>query len=163
MKMYGHIGRLTALKHVSKKDYPRIRWALKLKPGELVNDCTGFNRFVIEANPELNFFKHDGWYIYDVDFEVSDDKDAKEGGSCSLIHCGVQSALSREACEKHHLDFLNYWMVDSKAGAAYWGGFDNPEFKDQIDCCRKKWELLKNGGHISDEQGVRLPEFRQGL
>jgi len=40
-------------------------------------------------------------------------------------------------------------------GAEHWyGGLDNPEHKEQIERLFHAWEILKNGGRISDEEGT---------
>lgn len=159
-KIYKHVGRLTVWRGLRKRFIRNIKWALKVNPGDLINDCTGLNRYVISSEPQKQTFRHGGWIIYNVDFEVSDDKDAKQGGYCSLLNCGVGPALDRDVCEKEILIFMNHWMTDPKAGAHWFGGFDNPKYKDLIEICFRKWEALKKGEHICDERGILLPEFR---
>jgi len=163
MKLRHKIGRLTFRRYVSKDFESRIRWALNLKPGDLVNDCTGFNRYLIETEVE-KLHRRDHWFVYDVLFEVSDEKGNEEiAGNCSLKHCGVGPPLDRDILEQEVLKFLEFWLADPKGAKQWFGGLDNPERKEELELLLKKRDLLKAGKHITDKFGVRLPEFRKGI
>ncbi len=162
MKIYHHVGRLTVRRHLRRKQFHWIEWALKLKPGALINDCTGFNTYVLNIDPDKFYFKNGGWYIHNVTFETSTLGPSREqDGSCVLFGCGPGPALSREICEKSYLEFLNEWLTVKGPGGAdhYYGGLDNPEYKKVIERAFQKWDILKKGGHISDEDGVILSEY----
>lgn len=149
MKLYKHYSRLAFVRLVSKRLQKRILWALSLKPGDLVNGCSGFNHRVAEVKPEI-WQTGKGWYISNVDFVMQD------GACCSLLHCGVSTPLSRDEIENEHLKFLNYYLTNPKGAAQWYGGLDNPKYKDEIDKLIRTWEILKNGEHICDEYGVKL-------
>lgn len=122
-----------------------------LKEGDLVNDCTGFNGSIIEIEPYYHPVGR-AMVMVDVDLTTSNT-------GCSLIHCGVCHPLSREEIEKQTLSFLENWTF-GEPGKKWYGDLDAPENREQITQARKKLDILKSGGHITDEQGVLLPEFK---
>lgn len=152
MKLYRKFSRFEVRRHVPRWLEKKLRWALTLKPGDLINDCSGFNHPLVEIEPLIRVNGRGGWYIFDVDFTT------EGGGGCSLRHCGVEPAKTREACEKRHLEFLNHWLAPGGPGEQFHGGWENPKHeeyqKEAIKSLFFRWEVLKAGQHISDERGV---------
>lgn len=157
MKTYKNVSRFYVLRRVGKYRMKRIKWAMSLKPGDLINDCSGFNVIIREIDPDVRTF-HNGWFIQNVDFTVE-----PYGGGCSLMHCGVEPPKPRELLEKEYLvDMEDYLNSSGPGSASYWyGGLDNPKYKKEIENLRNRLDTLKNGGHILDERGILLPEFRK--
>ena len=153
MKLYKRVTRLAYLKIVPKKHQERIKWALSLKLGDLINDCSGFNRHVKTITPD-RWKTGQGWFIQDIDFLTL------EGGCCSLLHCGVTGPKTREYIEKNYLEFLNCWLVSEKGAKQWYGGLDNSKYKEEIDKLMRTWEDLKAGKHICDEFGVLYGHLR---
>ena len=104
MKLYKHVNRLRFLKWVPRKLHPGLRWALGLKPGDMINDCSGFNVVIARADPEV-YHTNKGWYIYDVIFTN------EHGGCCSLRNCGVSPPLSVADIEKYKRQFYDSYEV----------------------------------------------------
>jgi hypothetical protein len=138
MKLYKRTSRLRFLRHVPRAIHDRLRWALKLKPGDLINDCSMFNVVIREVQPCIVYTKR-GWYIYDVDFTTE-----PFGGGCSLMHCGVEPPLSPEKIEQRLRSFYDNWNRPESDG---W------EFKTEKD---KVWANLSQGLPICDERGVKV-------
>jgi len=148
MRLYSRGARLAFLKRKSKKDIEALNWALGLKPGDLINDCSGANVVIREINMETNSFGRGyydtshGWYAYDVEFVDH------KGGSCSLMHCGLEDPKSREEVEAGLLEwYQSEWMTDPT------------DTKESLTKNQKRIAHLKSGGHVCDERGVILPEW----
>lgn len=146
MKLYKHYHRLKWRKFLPKRQERFLRWALTLKPGDIINDCSGFNRVIREVYPAHLFNRRDGWAIYDVDFTTE-----PHGGGCSLFHCGVQPQQSRDELEKYYLSWIEKQKEDLLKK-----GWINKEGMVLID---KRIQIIKSGGHILDENGILLPEY----
>jgi len=136
MKLYKHFNRLAYLRRVPRRLHSHLRWALTLKPGDIINDCSGFNVVIREIEPQI-FFTKSGWYIYDVRFTTE-----PHGGSCSLFNCGVEPAFSVKEIEQQFRKFYNEWECGQ-------GGWDFKTEKDQV------WMRLSQGLSICDEQGIK--------
>ncbi len=67
-----------------------------LKVGDVVNDCSGFNKIVQEINP---FYGYRFDVLTDIDLTMTD------GSGCSFRHCGVSPAQTRETIEAHLYPF----------------------------------------------------------
>ena len=139
MKLYKRVNRLAFLRHVPRSRQAHLKWALKLKPGEVINDCSGFNVIIREIEPQVHFTKR-GWYIYDVDFTVE-----PFGGGCSLIHCGVEPALPVKEIERRIRQFYDEWGE----GPYVKGGWDFKTEKDKV------WMRLSQGLPICNEHGIK--------
>jgi hypothetical protein len=158
MKLYHHFSRFQFLRSRPKEHFPRIRWALTLKPGDLINDCSGFNRIVREIYPEKQFNKHGGWAIYDVNFITE-----PHGGGCSLVSCGVTKPISREELERvwfiNHDPTREFWPHRLKQMATWYGSLEHEDAKVEIAKIRTKLSVLSSGGHFLDPRGILLPEY----
>lgn len=157
MKLYKNVSRFRVRRYMSKHSQKRIRWALSLGPGDLINDCTGFNVVIRKVTADICPYNN-GWYICGVDFETE-----PFGGGCSLMHCGVEAPLPRDAMEKYHLEWTAEYMKGNEPGTmAYWfGGRDTEDFKKAEKRYISMMEAVQNGGHFLDERGVLLPEFHR--
>lgn len=138
-----------------------IGWFLKrenhyrfkdLKIGDLVNDCSGRNGEILEITPEYCNTRI-GQILYDIDLLTTN-------AGCSLIHCGIEVGISREQVEQRFIVFMDDWFF-GEDGKIWYGGLDNPKYQDEINLAKKKYEVIKNGGHITDERGCLLEEFKQ--
>lgn len=157
MKLYKNISRFKVRRNVSRSTEKRIKWALSLKPGDLINDCSAFNVVIREINPDIHYINN-GWYIYGVMFKTE-----PFGGSCSLNHCGVELPKPRDVLEKDYMDYMSESMMGDGPGTmAYWcGGRDSKDFKITEKNYLAKLEVIKSGGHFLDERGVLMDEFRK--
>lgn len=138
MKLYKHINRLAYLKLVPKRIQKRIRWALSLKPGDLINDCSMFNVIIRTVEPDIWLSPNNGWFIYDVSFTTE-----PFGGSCSLRHCGIEKPITPEQIEKRLRHFYNNW------GEPH-GGWEIKTGKDPV------WECLSKELPICDKRGIKF-------
>ena len=141
MKFYKGISRYKFNQTIDRSFKKHILWALSLQPGDLINDCTTYNREVVSVHPDFWFFKknNNGYCIYDVIIDMTG------GGSCSLRHCGVEKGLSREVIETRrvqdiarYLEQLTYLSVKDRA------------------LLEKELDYLRKGGHTCDERGIYL-------
>jgi hypothetical protein len=153
---YGNIKRRVAKKYINRRSIGYINKYSgekfrQLDIGDMINSCSGLNSTIKEIDPcYINYAG--GKVLVDIDFTTS-------SGGCSLTSCGVSAAKSQQEVEKNWLVFANYWL-NSGAGAIYYGGLDNPKYQDQINLIRRKVNVLQNGGHIADDLGVLLDNFR---
>lgn len=118
--------------------------------GTIINDCSGFNGDVINITPYY-WRAPGGDVLGDIDFTTTNT-------GCSLIHCGIEPELPREEVEARHLQYLEGWFF-GEGGRMWFGDLSDPKNKDEVDLANLKLEVLKSGGHITDEHGRLLPEF----
>jgi len=152
MRLYSPGARLAYLKTHSSYYRDGFLWALSLKPGDLINNCTGANVIIKEIHPEYTSFrKHGyydtshGWYMYDILFV------SHLGGHCSLMNCGVEPPKSREEIEADTLLYLKDIQT------LQWYGGTLPE------STQERITILEAGGHICDERGVSYPRNHNDL
>jgi len=123
-----------------------------LKVGDFVNDCTGMNGKIIEIRPVYRRIgKGVGAVLLDVVLIT-------ENTGCSVCSCGVEPKLSREVVEFRHKEFLKDWLLGD--GGKNWYGDKYPEEKARAE---RIIDVLSTGGHITDEDGRLLPEYKRGL
>ena len=150
MKLYKRYSRLKYRRIISRKLEVRLRWALKLVPGDIINDCSGFNKVLKEIFPIYRESKR-GWAITGVDFTTE-----PYNGGCSLFHCGVEPEVPRDVLENHYES--NSFSDDS---IRKWYGEDTTTADKWIALKNKRINVVKSGGHFLDEHGVLLPEFER--
>ena len=157
MKLYKRVSRFKVRRYVHKYTEKRIKWAMSLSPGDIINDCSALNVVVRKINVQISPYNN-GWYIYDVDFDIE-----PFGGSCSLTSCGVEPAKPRLLLEKEYVRYsTDYFTGDAPGSASYWfGGRDKEDFKKAEKRHLSMLEAIQNGGHFLDERGVLLPEFHR--
>jgi hypothetical protein len=140
MKLYHRVSRFEFLRSITKKDRDNILWALSLKPGDLINDCTGFNVVIRKIEPDIMYVNNGrgGWYICDIDFTTE-----PLGGSCSLMHCGIQSPRT----PKEITNYIKRWYDEwgEPHGGWHWKTDNDPV-----------WQKLKNCLPICDEKGMKI-------
>jgi hypothetical protein len=136
---------------VNRRRETNLKWALSLKPGDIINDCTAFNVRIISIDPDIRRTGH-GWYIMNVDFQVS-----PFGGFCSLNHCGIEPELPRDKIEH---DWLEYTEQDISSGRlARWFGNDQKKLEEEMIFLSKRIDALKSGKHITNDHGMILKEY----
>lgn len=126
MKLYKGL-RFKFLEIVPKYRRKRLLWALSLKPGDLINDCSGFNVKVRDIHP-VKIRYNNSWLIHDIIIRTE-----PYGGSCSVRSCGVEPPLSVEEIKKEMIEFYN----------------ECPEYRKG-----KVWNAIKNGLDFCDENGM---------
>lgn len=132
MKLYKHVHRHRVLKAIPKRVQAHIRWAMSLSPGDLINNCSGFNVEIKTITPIIwNLTR--GWIFYDVEFETS------PGGFCSLRSCGVSPPRSVAEIEQYMHRFYDSWTTGN--------GWNYKTDKDPV------WVSLSSGKPICDELG----------
>lgn len=150
-KLYSHVSRILVRRQIPRYRESRLKWGLTLKPGDLVNDCTSFNVRIRNIEPDYVQTGR-GWYIYNFTLETE-----PNGGSCSLIHCGVIPAPPRAKVES---DWLHWAEEHINSGyLEQWCGKSKVLFNKQLAALNKRIDILKSGGHITDEDGCLLEEF----
>jgi len=136
---------------VNRRREKLLKWALTLKPGDIINDCTGFNVKIREI--ELDIRQHGrGWYLMNVDFQVT-----PYHGFCSLMHCGVEPEVPREKVESDWLSWAEKYLDSEQMH--HWHGKNKKSFDEEFQKIRRRIDVLKNGGHITNERGMILKEF----
>lgn len=149
MKLYHRFPRLRYLRYANKRRQEKIRWALTLKPGDLINDCSGFNVVIHEVEPDYwRSPRRRGWAITNVYFTLD------PHGSCSLLHCGVEPARPRDELEAEFL--ANYGHPTYVDQLRQWYGDHWPDFNEHTAKLSRQLETLRAGGHILDERGILL-------
>lgn len=150
-KLYHHVSRFLVRRRISRAREAVLKWALTLKPGDIINDCTSFNAKIIEIQPQI-WQTGRGWYYYNFDFKVS-----PFGGYCSLFDCGVIPALSRDKIESNYVNWAEFQINNGVLKS--WYGNDIASFEKELDILQKRIEIIKSGGHITNEHGMILKEF----
>lgn len=130
-------------KHCNAQYLRHLLYMLSLKPGTLVNDCDAFNHRVKKP---LGYFYH-----WDRGFHkfVLDQLEFEDGRWSCGCPGGPGPALTREQIEACIKDgFSDEAIAQSKAGG-WWGNASQRMYD----------ALIKEGRHICDKDGVKLPEF----
>jgi|SRR5690606_16513569 len=143
---YGNIKNRIATKHVKKfsiRYFYDNRNKFNLSIGNMINDCSGFNGIVSKIEP-LYIQMYGGFILYDILFQTTN-------GGCSLINCGIEPAQSRDEIEKRKLEWYSNY-VNSGCADTWYESKDDPGYTKLIDTIN----ILKCGGHIVDERGIRL-------
>lgn len=102
-----------------------------------MNDCDGFNHVIVGLRVDWRC-KHYG--VRQFEFE-----DERWSCGCTM---GVDPAVPQEQLEREMLAY-----IQSEAFNQYYQGDPPPYYRE--------WrEILEKGEHITDSQGVLLPQFR---
>ena len=152
MKLYKRYSRLAYRRIVNPRREKLLRWGLSIKPGDIINDCSGFNKIIRSVDPYYKFSSR-GWAIIDVDYTTE-----PHGGGCSLTHCGVEPAIPRDVLESEYVkehDERVVWMRQWFKGSEEKGD-------KAVAIAHKRVEVVRSGGHFLDEQGILPPEFEYG-
>lgn len=102
------------------------------KPGDLLNDCSGFNIRVAKLRPEYCPIGKNGKVL--VDITIENDK----GGCCSLTNCGIEWGLPKEEVISRREAFLEEIR---KSGKDEWGFLERSK-SISVD---EEGKLVKNG------------------
>jgi len=136
---------------VNRRREANLKWALTLKPGDIINDCSAFNVRIIGIETEIRRTGR-GWYIMNIDFRTS-----PFGGYCSLNHCGVEPEVPRDKVE---IDWLNWAEQHINSGQlAHWFGNNQKDIDEEMSFLNKRIDALKLGRHITNDHGMILKEF----
>jgi hypothetical protein len=150
-KLYHKVSRFLVRRQISRHDEKRLKWAMTLKPGDIVNHCTGFNVKIIDAVAVIKSTSR-GWYVTGFEFKVS-----PFGGFCSLMHCGVGPAIPRDKVES---DWLKHTEFRINSGAMRkWFGKDQESFDKEMSLLQKRIDALKSSNHITNELGMIIKEY----
>lgn len=89
-KLYGKMRKRLAKKIIGHPErWRKLENGLKLKPGDLVSSCSGYNQRITEITPRMVYTKT-GWAIIDFNLQILG------GGGCSLINCCTFPMETRE-------------------------------------------------------------------
>lgn len=126
----------------------------KLKVGDTINDCSGFNKTIKKIIPEY-YSKQRGQVLCSVTLVTHD------GCHCSLTNCGIELNVSREVIEAKHLEFIEGYVFGS-GGEMWYGSEDtwNDETRANIAKYKRRAETIRAGNHICDERGFLLDQFK---
>lgn len=113
--------------------------------GSVVNDCSGWNRKVIDLIGSYRAIPHtkNGEVLCDIELKLQGLSDS-DVGYCSLAYCGIEPAKSQTSIEQEKMQW-------------YQGG--GQEWIDDKEALQKAVKALQSGLHIADENGFRLPGF----
>lgn len=117
---------------------PRAKVFANLKPGDIVNTCSGFNNKIKQIIPYY-FAVGKGQVLFSIDLVM------EKGSVCDAQMCGVEPARSREDIEAEMLQFYKQILKEER--------FFSPKDKEITE---KNLAILESGGHIADENGMRL-------
>jgi len=157
----GKIKRRVAKKYLRRF---RISWFLGkranefafLGVGHFINDCSGNNGRIEEMSPHYYPVGQRGAVLVDIDFQTTNT-------GCSLCSCGIEPKLSREEIEKSKVEFARNWALDESGvpgTAKYWFGKDTAKYEKTVDYARRMIAQIESGGHVVDEDGMLLPEWK---
>lgn len=152
-KLYKNISRFAARRNIPTPDWKKLKWAAKLKPGDIVNNCSGFNVKIINIEPHYIFYRN-GWYVYDFVFQTT-----PYMGFCSLIACGVDLAKPRDLIESRHLKLIKGYIDSGRMDTWYGSAKDSEEYKNELKYLSNQIEALQNKIHITNEYGMLLEEY----
>lgn len=142
--------------HMSRIMRERGASLAHLKPGDLINTCSGFNEEIIKIKPSwINVSS--GFVLFDLDFQLADED------SCSLAWCDVRPALARDVLEQRYLDIQSKWVQNGKAAAWYADLAESGLDPASIKTLHQMLQILKEGGHITDDLGRLLSEFKTNV
>lgn len=117
-------------------------------------------RGIIKQLPEFihNIYKVQGGKVLtDITFITHD------GCHCSLTSCGVELNITREAIELQTLKCYDECVLPDASGNSFWYGPEaNWSKEDLVQIKRHQWmsEVIRSGGHICDERGFLLGQFK---
>ncbi len=135
--------RRTGLRYFRARHLRELLYMLSIKPGDLVNDCDAFNHRV--KGPIFHGFVRwdDNTYVFQLDqLEFEDGR-----YSCGCPG-GPGPAWTREQIENYMREgFTDESIAESK------------KFGWWTTNSQKMCEALREGRHICDENGIKLPEF----
>ena len=116
---------------------------LSIRPGTIVNDCDAFNHRV---KNHMGDFLHWDKNFYRFVLDQLEFEDGRYSCGCSG---GPAPAWTREQIEEYWKQgFTDEAIADSKAGG-WW----------TVNSQKMYEALMKEGRHICDENGIKLPEF----
>lgn len=118
-------------------------YMLSIKPGTIVNDCDAFNHKVKKLDARFRLWDR-GLVIFQLgQFEFEDGR-----LSCGCPG-GPMPALTRDQIEAYMKEgFTEENIADSKRDG-WW----------TVNSQKMYEALIKEGRHICDEEGIKLPEF----
>lgn len=113
-----------------------------LKPGDLYNDCSGFNKVLKNILPEYTWLgsRRNGRKEVLYGFEL----EAENGGYCSFNHCGIEPPKSREEIET---DMFS-WLRESRESLTMNGWWTEHTEAD--------YQKFLRGEHVCDDRGIKL-------
>lgn len=123
----------------------------RLGLGDFINECSGFNGKILKMRPSYVHVGRAGQVLFDIDFQTTNT-------GCSLISCGIEPKLPREAIETRHAGHLREWTL-AEPGQVWFGESD--EGRKASERARQMLAALESGGHICDEDGQLLSEFQR--
>lgn len=121
-------------------------YLLTLKPGSLVNDCDGFNHRVSDDVGHGGLFHYgfrggSTFHIQQVSFD--------DGTYSCGCDGSPEAAKSREEIERFFGEITQEYIKEQRTLG--WN----------MDSSQRMYDTIKNGGHICDENGLILPEFKE--
>jgi hypothetical protein len=127
----------------------KLKYAVDLKPGDLLSTCKGYNERIAEVYPEWTTWNmRRGAVICDFNFTT------ETGCSCSAIHCCSFPLETRDQI----YDSWKRWLPPANATQA-----EIDEVKKQgwgfVEYAQRLEEVLAAGGHAFDEDGQPYYEF----
>lgn len=102
IKLYEGMSTRLGEKHLGRgKCREKMEYGARLKPGDLISSCKGYNEVIHTVKPEYWQGLRRGKVVVDFDIETI------SGSSCSLWHCCTVPLETKE-------QVVAYWMRDSK-------------------------------------------------
>jgi len=139
MKLYNCTKRLAKKYGVFRRNN-KLSLARNLKPGSIINTCTGGNSVIQDICPVFRNIGSRSWVVTDFDITTTD------GNDHSWYHC-CGPAQTQQEIE----DYFREWNCE-----------EGHKIIDEYrwDYMTKMFEALNNGKHICDDNGIIYPEFK---
>ena len=138
MILYNKLPKRIAIKKIGGRyRFNKLLLASKLKPGDLISSCMGYNQRIKSIESEwTDYGCSKGEYVYDFNIDMIN------GGCCSIIHCCTFPTWTKEEVILFH-----EWWIQNK----------------DTDCCRSKLiDAIRNGVDIKNvfnEYGEPYSEY----
>lgn len=114
---------------IQKKYFNRFNWTIsciKVKIGDIVNSCDGFNHKIDDLHPRYTSFN--GVYILnDIDLYFDD------GSSCSLKYCGIENKKSKQEIVENNIKMVEAGLKNSENPNDFFSKSDYEAIKFKIE------------------------------
>ena len=135
-------GRKYPKKVLGAEDLRHILYMLSFKPGDIVNDCDGFNHKV--TGHKIYYMRWTG----NLSILCVDRLTFEDGGWSCGCPSGPEPAYTREQVEQYFHDMTPEYIEHQKH-LGWWSEYS-----------QKMYDAIKRGDHICDENGIILPEYK---
>lgn len=141
-KKFYHGNKKQSLRYFNARYLKQLIYLLSIKPGTIVNDCDGFNHIVKNSTFYWSRRCRDLLVFIIDQFEFQDGR----------LSCGCPGGpwpkLTREEIEQNTKEGFSDEKVTESKEKGWW-----------TVNSQKMYDALKEGRHICNKNGIKLPEF----